>query len=115
MRRAAETPQTNIVAYAQLGKHLAALGHQDHALGDDPVCGQALQVFSSQVDAALYRPVQAGKRAHQARFARAVGAEHRDHFVLAYAQVYALQNRFRSVTRMQADHLEQAAAGCGAI
>ena len=70
--------EQDVVAHAELGKHLPALGHQHQAGGDDAVRRQLLDGLAGRGGSAARtgrsRPAE---RAHGRRLAGAVGAEHR--------------------------------------
>ena len=79
--------EADVVQHRELREHLAALGHQHHALRHDPVRREILQVLALESHFSRDRAMQSRERAHQRRLAGAVGAQHRDQLALLDLQI----------------------------
>ncbi len=75
--------EADVVDHAELGEHLAALGHQHQTLADDAARCIELDAVAEQQHVAADGSVQPRERAHEGGLAGAVGAEHGDELALA--------------------------------
>ena len=98
---AAEAADAEVLVDGQSGEDLAALGHEDDALGDDggggePVDAPAVELDRAGGDGAADAAEAAGDRPQQRRLAGAVAAEHGDDAVVGDIDGHARQRPHRA-------------------
>ena len=99
-----------IFARGEIGKYLAALGHEADAELGDAVGGQVADVGAVEPDRARGRRRQAHDRAHRRGLAHAVAAEQRHHFAGRDRKRDAEQHPAQAVAGLDAGQLRAAAS-----
>jgi len=96
-----------VLLHRQVGKDLAALGHQRQAHARDAVGRQPVDALAEESDGTCRRRRQAHDRAYRRRLAHAVAAEQARRFAGADCQVEAEQHLAVAVARLEAGDFEQ--------